>query len=105
MGSLPNRPMAPGLRSVDPPPHLLSEGTDMPDQTPDALSQLSDALAARAASAVGLVASIHAPQSRPRSGILWRRDVVVASEQVFPKTGAAEIALADGRRIAAKIAG
>ncbi|MBV8494667.1 MAG: serine protease [Alphaproteobacteria bacterium] len=71
----------------------------------DALTQLSDALAARAAVAAGLVASIHVPRSRPRSGILWRPDVVVGSEQVFLKADTAEIVLSDGRRIAARLAG
>src|SRR5205814_1641200 len=74
-------------------------------QTPDALTRLSDALAAHVAVATGLVASIHVPPSRPRSGILWRSDVVVASEQVLPKTETAEIVLADGRHIAARVAG
>jgi hypothetical protein len=41
----------------------------------------------------------------PRSGTLWRPDVVVASEQVFPKAEAAEIVLADGGRVPAKVAG
>jgi S1-C subfamily serine protease len=77
----------------------------MPDQIRDALTHLSDALAARVAAAAGLVASIHAPHSRPRSGTLWRQDVVVASEQVFPKTETAEIVLADGRLVAARVAG
>jgi S1-C subfamily serine protease len=77
----------------------------MADQTPDALTELSDALAARAATAARLVASIHTRRSRPLSGTLWRRDVIVASDQVFPKTEAAEIVLSDGRRIATKVAG
>jgi S1-C subfamily serine protease len=77
----------------------------MPDQTRDALTQFSEALAARVTAAAGLVASIHAPHSRPRSGILWRRDVVVASEQVFPKAETAEIVLANGRHVTAQIAG
>ena len=77
----------------------------MSNQTHDALIQLSDALAARTAAAAGLVVSIHAPHSRPRSGILWRPGVVVASEQVFPETETAEVALADGRHIPAKVAG
>jgi S1-C subfamily serine protease len=77
----------------------------MADQTRDALTQLSDALAARAAAAAGFVASIHAPKARPRSGILWRPDVVVASEQVFPKFETAEIVLANGRHLAATLAG
>jgi S1-C subfamily serine protease len=75
----------------------------MAAQTQDALTRLSDALAARAAA--GLVASLHAPHSRPRSGVLWRPDVVVASEQVFPKVESAEIVFSDGRHIAARVAG
>ena len=77
----------------------------MADQTEDALTRLSDALAARTAAAAGLVAGIHAHRSRALSGTLWRPDVVVASEQVFPKIEAAEIALGDGRRIPAQLAG
>ena len=77
----------------------------MPAQAEDTLTRLSDALAARAAAASALVACIHATGSGPRSGTLWRSDVVVASEQVFPKTDRAEILLADGRRVAARIAG
>jgi S1-C subfamily serine protease len=77
----------------------------MAAETRDALTQLSDALAGRAAAAAGLVASIHAPRSRPHTGILWRPDVVVGSEQVLPKSETAEIVLANGQHIAAKLAG
>ena len=55
-----------------------------------------------AAAASGLVACIHATGAGPRSGTLWRNDVVVASEQVFPKTDRADIVLADGRRVGAR---
>src|SRR5439155_12485195 len=67
--------------------------------------QWSEALAALVAGSAGLVASIHTPHHRPRSGTLWRPDVVIGSEQVFPKADTAEIAMADGRRIAARLAG
>ena len=77
----------------------------MPEQTPNPLTQWSDALAALVADSAGLVASIHTPHHRPRSGTLWRPDVVIASEQVFPRADTAEIAVADGRRIAARVAG
>jgi len=77
----------------------------MAASTQDALTQLSDALAARTAAAAGLVASIHPPHSRPRGGIVWRPDVVIGSEQVFPKSDIAEIVFADGRHVAAKLAG
>jgi S1-C subfamily serine protease len=71
----------------------------------DTIARLSDALAARAAAASALVVGIRAAGSGPRSGTLWRGDVVVASEQVFPKTDRAEILLADGRRMGARVAG
>jgi S1-C subfamily serine protease len=77
----------------------------MSDQVQDALTQFSDALAARAAAARPLVAGIRTAHSRPRSGVLWRADVAVASEQVFPKTDAAELVLADGMTVKASVAG
>jgi len=83
----------------------MNEGTDMPDQTPNALTQWSDALAALVAGSAGLVASIHTPRHRPRSGTLWRPDVVIGSEQVFPRADTTEIVLEDGRRVAARVAG
>jgi S1-C subfamily serine protease len=77
----------------------------MPAQAEDTLTRLSDALAARAAAASALVACIHAPGAGPRSGTLWRSGVVVASEQVFPKTDRADIVLGDGKRVGARVAG
>ena len=77
----------------------------MPAQVEDTLTRLSDALAARAAAASALVVCIQATGTGPRSGTLWRSDVVVASEQVFPKTDRADIVLAGGRRVGARVAG
>ena len=77
----------------------------MPAHAEDTLTRLSDALAARAAASSALVVGIDAPGSRPRSGTLWRSDVVVASEQVFPTTDRADIVLAEGRRVGARVAG
>jgi S1-C subfamily serine protease len=77
----------------------------MPAHPEDPLARLSDALAARTAAASALVVGIDAPGSRPRSGTLWRGDVVVASAQVFPKTDRADIVLAEGARIGARVAG
>lgn len=77
----------------------------MPDKAEDTLTRLSDALAARAAAASALVVGIDAPGAGPRSGTLWRSDVVVASAQVFPRTDHADIVLADGRRVGARVAG
>src|SRR3984893_15895586 len=86
-------------------PILSDEGMDMSDQAPNPLTQWSDALAALVAGSAGLVASIHTPHHRPRSGTLWRPDVVIGSEQVFPKADTAEIVVADGRRVTARLAG
>jgi S1-C subfamily serine protease len=78
--------------------------TDMADEQQDPLTQLSDALAARAATARGFVVAIRA-RHQVRSGILWGADVVIASEQVFPKVSEAEIILSDGSSLKALVAG
>jgi S1-C subfamily serine protease len=69
------------------------------------LTQFSAALAGRAAAARPLAAAVRVGGHSPRSGILWRKDVVVVSEQAFPKAQEAEIALADGGTFAARLAG
>ena len=76
----------------------------MTDERHDPLAQLSDALATRAEAAQPLVAAIRI-QHRRNSGIVWGGDVVVASEQVFPRASEAEIRLADGRELKANVAG
>jgi S1-C subfamily serine protease len=68
----------------------------MPETMQDALGGLSEALVERARRARPLVARISVRGQSMRSGTLWRRDVVVASEQSFPRTDEAEIMLADG---------
>src|SRR6202047_4741625 len=77
----------------------------MADQSRDLLLQLSTALAAATASAQSSVVAIRTTQSPALSGTLWRRDRVVASEQVFPKADAAEVVQADGTAIPARTAG
>jgi S1-C subfamily serine protease len=71
----------------------------------DALTQLSAALAARAAAARPLVAGVRLRGHALRSGTLWRKDVVVVSEQALPKAEEAEVTLADGGAFAARVAG
>jgi S1-C subfamily serine protease len=51
------------------------------------------------------VAGIAVPGHRMRSGTLWRKDVVVASEQQFPDIGDAKVTLADGSAFTARVAG
>jgi hypothetical protein len=61
----------------------------MADELHDPLAQFSDALAARAEAAQSFVVTIRTPHHF-RSGMLWGGDVVVASEQVFPKSPSEE---------------
>jgi S1-C subfamily serine protease len=66
---------------------------------------LSEVLAERARLARPLVAGIAVPGHRMRSGTLWRKDVVVASEQRLPDAGDAQVTLADGSAFTARVAG
>jgi S1-C subfamily serine protease len=69
------------------------------------LAALSAALAALVAAATPRVVGIRAKGSPPLTGMLWRPDVVVASEQVFPDVGEAEIQHSDGALSQARVAG
>jgi len=69
----------------------------------DIIEQLSSALADRLAAAAASVVALKAG-SRPRSGILWRPDVVVTSEQVVGEQDSAVI-VQNGTEVAAKLAG
>jgi S1-C subfamily serine protease len=71
----------------------------------DFLTQFSAALTERVAAARGLVAAIRVRGHSLCSGTLWRKDVVVASEQALPKAEEAEVVLADGGSFAARVAG
>ena len=77
----------------------------MPEIAQSPLTNLSEALAERVRIARPLVAGITAPGHRTRSGTLWRKDVVVASEQRFADVGEAKVILADGRAFTARVAG
>src|SRR5260370_10742424 len=76
----------------------------MADFAENHLLNLSQALADRARLARPLVAAIAVPGHRMRSGTLWRKDVVVASEQSFPDAGEANVTLADGSTFTAHVA-
>jgi S1-C subfamily serine protease len=69
----------------------------------DILEQLSDALADRLAAASAFVVAVRLGH-RDYSGILWRDDVVVTSEQVLPQ-GTAFTIVHDGSEVQAKLAG
>jgi S1-C subfamily serine protease len=75
------------------------------EDTEDLLTRFSTALAERAAAARLLVAGVRVRGHSLRSGTLWRKDVVVVSEQALPRAEAAEVVLADGGTLAARVAG
>lgn len=77
----------------------------MADIAQNPLVNLSEAVAERVRLARPLVAGIAVPGHRLRSGTLWRKDVVVASEQRFPDAGEAKVTLADGSAFTARVAG
>ncbi|MBO0738501.1 MAG: serine protease [Alphaproteobacteria bacterium] len=77
----------------------------MADDIQDPLALLSEALVRRAGLARSLVAGIAAPGHRLRSGVLLRKDVVVASEQAFPDLREVQVTLADASRFTAQLAG
>ncbi len=77
----------------------------MAEEIQDVLSQFSAAVAERAGQARPLVAGIRVRGHSLRSGTLWRKDVVVASEQAMPRMEEAEIVLGDGRTLPARLAG
>ena len=62
----------------------------------DPLTQLSQSLAARAQTAVQLVAAIRISEARHRTGSIWQPDLIVASEQSLPKRDAYEVVLPGG---------
>jgi S1-C subfamily serine protease len=69
------------------------------------LTQLSSDLAARTAALQGAVAGIRLPRVRHVSAILWRPDVVVASEQSLPEREEFDLVLPAGAEATARLAG
>jgi S1-C subfamily serine protease len=76
----------------------------MTDQ-PDLLDQFSLALTARAERAKNAVVAIRRAHGRHITGMVWRSDVVVTSEQSLPRNDDFEVVAAGGSVIAARIAG
>jgi S1-C subfamily serine protease len=77
----------------------------MADIAQNPLAHLSEALAECARLAHPLVGGIVTQGHRTRSGTVWRKDVIVASEQAFPDVSEARVSLADGTNLAAQVAG
>jgi S1-C subfamily serine protease len=76
----------------------------MTDQT-DLLTQFSDALAARAEAAKNAVVAIRVAHGRHMTGMVWRSEIVVVSEQSLPRRDDFELVAAGGALLSAKIAG
>jgi S1-C subfamily serine protease len=76
----------------------------MTDQA-DLLAQFSLALTARAELAKSAVVAIRLAHGRHVTGMVWRSDVVVTSEQSLPRNDDFELVAAGGSVIAARIAG
>src|ERR1700704_2861963 len=76
----------------------------MTDQT-DLLAQFSKALAARAEAAKNAVAAIRLAHGRHMTGMVWRSEIVIASEQSLPRKDDFELVAAGGTVLTARIAG
>jgi S1-C subfamily serine protease len=70
----------------------------------DMIEQFSSGLADRIAAAAPFVVGIHTGR-RPTSGILWRPDVVLASEQILPEDGSELRIVQGGQTVNATLAG
>src|SRR3954451_11891495 len=77
----------------------------MAESSLNPLVEFSAALAALVRAATPRVVGIRAKGSPPLTGTLWRPDVVVASEQVFPDVEEAEILHSAGAGSPARVAG
>jgi S1-C subfamily serine protease len=71
----------------------------------DLLTQFSSELAARTAALEGATAAVRLPRARHVSAILWRPDVVVASEQSLPEREEFDLVLPGGAEATARLAG
>jgi S1-C subfamily serine protease len=76
----------------------------MTDQA-DLLAQFSSALAARAEAAKNAVVAIRLAHERHITGMLWRSEIVVASEQSLPRNDDFELIAPGGSILMARIAG
>jgi S1-C subfamily serine protease len=76
----------------------------MTDQA-DLLTQFSNALATRAEAAKSAIVAVRLRHERHITGVVWRPDLVVASEQSLPQRDDFEVVAAGGSVVAAKMAG
>ncbi len=71
----------------------------------DVLTQLSDAIAARAEAAKNSVVAVRFSEDRHLTGTVWQSGIVVVSEQALPRKDEFELVAPNGSTVAAKLAG
>jgi S1-C subfamily serine protease len=71
----------------------------------DVLTQLSDAIAARAEAAKNAVVAVRFSEGRHLTGTVWQSGIVVVSEQALPRKDEFELVAPDGSTVAARLAG
>ena len=71
----------------------------------DVLSQLSDAISARAEAARNAVVAVRLGEARHLTGLVWQSGVVVVSEQSLPRGDEFELVVPGGSTVVAKLAG
>src|ERR1700736_4302933 len=76
----------------------------MTDQA-DLLAQFSNALATRAEAAKNAIVAIRLAHQRHMTGMVWRSEIVVVSEQSLPRKDDFELIAAGGSVLTARIAG
>jgi S1-C subfamily serine protease len=76
----------------------------MTDQA-DVLTEFSNALAKRAETAKDAIVAVRLGHGRHISGMVWRPEIVVVSEQALPQKDDFELVAAGGVTVTAKIAG
>ncbi|MBV8521679.1 MAG: serine protease, partial [Acetobacteraceae bacterium] len=77
----------------------------MHSETNDPLTQLSASLAARVTAATPLIAGLVTRRGEPHGALLWRKDVIIASEQSLSSRDEFQAILPGGSRTAARLAG
>ena len=73
--------------------------------SPDALTQLSDAISARAEAAKDAVVAVRLSEDRHLTGTIWQSGVVVVSEQALPRKDEFEVVVPGGATVVATLAG
>src|ERR1700693_2900418 len=76
----------------------------MTDQA-DLLAEFSNALARRAETAKNMIVAIRLAHGRHITGMVWRSEIVVASEQSLPRKDDFELVAAGGAVVTASMAG